>query len=257
MIENLIAFQNDVFWTIVVGFIIAFILAFAIGANDTANSFGTSVGSKVLTLHMAYILASIFESLGAALLGYKVTDTMRKGVIDLSVYQGKEHELMLGQLSVLTGCGAWLLIATAFKLPVSTTHSIVGSTIGYSLLLHGTQGIHWSKITNIFMSWILSPVLSGIVSILFYIFLSHAVLRRAHPLKCGLMLLPFLYFLCISVNIFAIVYDGTSYLGFDKWAGWQVLVLSCGMGLVIAIIVQVFVSHRIKRWIIGKKFIEK
>jgi sodium-dependent phosphate transporter len=251
MIENLIAFQNDVFWTIVVGFIIAFILAFAIGANDTANSFGTSVGSKVLTLHMAYILASIFESLGAALLGYKVTDTMRKGVIDLSVYQGKEHELMLGQLSVLTGCGAWLLIATAFKLPVSTTHSIVGSTIGYSLLLHGTQGIHWSKITNIFMSWILSPVLSGIVSILFYIFLSHAVLRRAHPLKCGLMLLPFLYFLCISVNIFAIVYDGTSYLGFDKWAGWQVLVLSCGMGLVIAIIVQVFVSHRIKRWIIA------
>jgi len=64
-----ISFQHDQIWMIVVGFIIAFVLAFGIGANDVANSFGTSVGAKVLTLRQAFVLACVFETLGAVLLG--------------------------------------------------------------------------------------------------------------------------------------------------------------------------------------------
>lgn len=131
--EGIIMIPEDQLWIVVVGFIIAFILAFGIGANDVANSFGTSVGSKVLTLRQACILATIFESLGAILLGKnfnfcqitsrewgnevqiwlsfiisgaKVSDTIRKGIINgdefVNMTNGNEI-FLLGQLSSLGG----------------------------------------------------------------------------------------------------------------------------------------------------------
>ena len=102
-------------WMVIIGFIIAFILAFSVGANDVANSFGTAVGSGVVTLKQACILASIFETLGSMLLGAKVGETIRKGIIDVSLYNETVPVLMAGEVSAMVGKSDYWFIILVWK----------------------------------------------------------------------------------------------------------------------------------------------
>ena len=97
--------------------VFGFYMAWNIGANDVANAMGTSVGSKALTLKQAILVAAVFEFAGAFLVGSHVTDTVRKGMIDLSVFTSMEdgvNILMYGMLASLLAAGAWLQVATYF-----------------------------------------------------------------------------------------------------------------------------------------------
>src|SRR5690625_6425694 len=62
-------------------------MAWTIGANDVANAMGTSVGSGALTLVAAIIIAGVLEFAGAVLIGSHVTETISKGIIDISLFE--------------------------------------------------------------------------------------------------------------------------------------------------------------------------
>ncbi|CAK8675795.1 unnamed protein product [Clavelina lepadiformis] len=242
--------NEDVVWIIVVGFIVAFVLSFAVGANDVANSFGTTVGAKVLTLKQACILATIFETTGAVLLGAKVGETIRKGIIDVTMYNDIENGvtiLMLGNLSAMFGSAVWQLIATVFKLPVSGTHSIVGACVGFSLVAIGLQGVNWTKLGLIVASWFLSPVLSGSASVALYLLITHVVLKKTDPVPNGLLLLPFFYALTIGINVFSILYAGAPLIGLDHLLLWQIIVIALGVMLLTGLLVHFIAVPRIRR----------
>jgi len=225
---------------VVVGFFIAFILAFGIGANDVANSFGTSVGAKVLSLRSAYILASICEVSGAVLLGGKVSSTIRKGIIDPDLFNKTENgakKLMYGQVASLGGACIWLLVATFFRLPVSATHSIVGSTAGFGLVLFGTEGIQWMEIAKIVISWFVSPILSGILSSIMFLIIKYTVLKKEFPMEPALCSLPFLFGSTVIINVFSVLYGGLPMFGLPNIPLWINFVTSFATGILTGIIV--------------------
>lgn len=226
---------------VVIGFLIAFVLAFGIGANDVANSFGTSVGSGVLTIRQACVLATICEISGAVLIGYKVSDTMRKGILEVGLYEGAEEVLMLGCVAALASSAVWLLVATFLKLPISGTHSIVGSTIGFSLVARGVQGLKWSTLGTIVGSWFISPVLSGIVSILLFLAIRRFILRAQEPLKAGFRSLPIFYGVTFFINVISVVLDGPKLLYMDNIPTWIALTASFGLSLLVALLTQLVV----------------
>ncbi|XP_050977185.1 sodium-dependent phosphate transporter 1-B isoform X2 [Labeo rohita] len=238
---------SDYLWLLIVGFIIAFVLAFSVGANDVANSFGTAVGSGVVTLKQACILATVFETLGSVLLGAKVSETIRKGIIDVTMYNGSEHVLMAGSVSAMFGSAAWQLLASFLKLPISGTHCIVGATIGFSLVAKGQQGVKWLELLRIVASWFLSPLLSGIMSAVLFYFVRIFILQKKDPVPNGLRALPFFYAVTMGINLFSIMFTGAPMLGFDKLPWWGVLLISIGFALVTAIIVWFAVCPRLKK----------
>jgi Phosphate/sulphate permeases len=147
-----------------------FLMAIGIGANDVANAMGTSVGSKALTVKQAIIVAMIFEFAGAYLAGGEVTNTIRKGVIDTSLYADQPLELVFGMMSALLAAGTWLLLASYMGWPVSTTHSIIGAIIGFACLSVGADAVDWHTVQGIVGSWIITPFISGLFA--YFIFLS-------------------------------------------------------------------------------------
>uniref|UniRef100_A0A7E4V043 Phosphate transporter n=1 Tax=Panagrellus redivivus TaxID=6233 RepID=A0A7E4V043_PANRE len=247
--ETLGEFRHAVLWAVIVGAILAFLLGFGMGANDVSNAFGTSVGSKAVGLKTAYCMATVFETLGAVLVGYNVTDTMRKFVVDTAVYAPEPQTLLVGQVAILGGGAAWLFIATFAKLPVSTTHSIVGATLGFSLVCKGFKGINWMKVVQIVISWVSSPLMSGIISSILYLIVDHLILRRSNPMQWGFRILPFFYFICLAFNTFAVSYQGSKVLHLASIPLWLAAVISLSVGVLAALLFHFVGRPFILRWI--------
>jgi len=188
-------------------------MAWTIGANDVANAMGTSVGSGALTLVSAIVIAGTLEFAGAILIGSHVTQTISKGIVDVSLFEptgvlGTDGPLILavGMLSALVGAAAWLHLATHLGLPVSTTHSIVGAVIGIGLVSFGFSGIKWGGLVGIVGSWIISPLLGGLLSFLSFYAVRRLIMRRDDPVAATKRVAPYMVGLTVAVMVLSFIY---------------------------------------------------
>ena len=223
-------------WIFVCGIVFAFYNAWGIGANDCANSFATSVGSKVLTLKQAVLIASIFEFSGAVFMGSHVTSTIRKKIVNLDLFENNPGDLMYGMLCADLSSAIWLTIATYLKLPVSTTHSIIGAIIGFSLAYNGSNAVNWDKIILVIISWIASPFIAGIISGIVFYSINRFIFQSNNSYKYTQQLLPCLTFFTFFINSLFIIYKGSPQLKLDEIELWIALVTSISIGIFTAIL---------------------
>ena len=167
-----------------------FFMAWGIGANDVANAMGTSVGSRALTITQAICIAMVFEFLGAYLAGGEVTSTIRQGIIDPEVMAGHPELMVYGMLSALLAAATWLMIASLQGWPVSTTHSIVGAIVGFAAVGISVDAIHWEKVGGIAASWVVSPVIAGIVSYSLFMSVKYLILDTDDPFHRAKRIIP-------------------------------------------------------------------
>ena len=220
---------------LITGCVFGFFMAWGIGANDVANAMGTSVGARALTLFQAILVACIFEFAGAYLAGGEVTSTIRKGIIDPNILSGSPDLLIYGMLSSLLAAGIWLLIASYYGWPVSTTHSIVGAIVGFAAVGISINAVEWNKVTTIASSWVVSPLLAGTISFLIFKSVQILILDTDDPFAKAKKYVPGYMFLVGFVIAMVTFLKGLKHVGFDL-SFQQSIIFSTAFGIVIALL---------------------
>lgn len=247
---------------LVISMLFAASMAFGIGANDSANSWGTSVGSGAIPLRWACIIGGLMEWLGAVTLGYGVSKTIQKGVAPLVTPQdcpvatcwscGHCDSNMplygLGMLGALIGASFFLFLATFTKMPVSTTHAIVGGVVGITLVgsHHGTDCLNWSMsggLGGIVASWGISPLLSGIIGMTVYKVTHYLILSGANPFKRALLAVPVLMSITLWFVVFLILLKSNQTKKLEK--GFMAAAAT-GVAILMGVMTQFCFIPRIK-----------
>lgn len=190
-------------------------MAWGIGANDVANAMATSVGSRALTIRHAIIIAAVFEFAGAFFAGGEVTATIRSNIVEPSALNGSAHLLIYGMLASLLAAGIWLLVATHNGWPVSTTHSIVGAIVGFASVGIGIEAVRWETMGTIVSSWVVSPMLAGIIAYVLFMSVQRLILNDPDPFHKAKRYVPAYIFLAGFLVSSVTLLKGLKHVGLE------------------------------------------
>ncbi len=230
-------------------------MAMNIGANDVANNVGPAVGSKALTMTGAIIIAGIFEAAGALIAGGEVVNTIKKGIIDIDAFGGNTDSFIWAMMAALLAAALWLNFATMAKAPVSTTHSIVGGVMGAGIAAAGFSIVAWGTMGKIAASWIISPVLGGVIAAAFLYSIKKSIVYKEDkitaakkwvPVFVSLMSWAFVTYLTLKglKKIWPSIVDVFVFLPDTKKPSFMVAFI---FGAIVAVIVYILVKKILAR----------
>lgn len=230
-------------------------MAMNIGANDVANNVGPAVGSKALTMGGAIVIAAVFEAAGALIAGGAVVKTIKKGIIDIAAFGGNVDSFIWAMMAALLSAAIWLNFATMAKAPVSTTHSIVGGVMGAGIAAAGFSIVSWGTMAKIAASWVISPILGGIIAAFFLYSIKKTIIYKEDKIEASAIWVPifvaimswaFITYITIKglKAIWPTIVSVLSFLPHDKKPSFLVAAI---FGLIIAVIVYFYMKSMISK----------
>ena len=216
-------------------------MALNIGANDVANNVGPAVGAKSLTMFGALIMAGIFESAGALIAGGDVVSTISKGIINPALLPDASV-FVPAMLSALLAAALWINVATYVGAPVSTTHSVVGGVMGAGIAAAGFAVVDWIVMSKIAASWVISPVLGGVVAALLLAFVKSRIIYQKDKIAGAKRWVPILVAIMSGVFTAYLCMKGLKRIW--KPEPWMIIAIGCGVALIAYAIVNPKIAKR-------------
>ncbi len=217
---------------------VGFYMAWNIGANDVANSMGTSVGSGVISARRAVYLAAVLTVLGAVLVGSPVTQTVSKGIVSPEAFSESPNQFMYGMFSSVLAAGIWITLATHLRLPVSTTHSIIGAITGFGLISVGISAINSPKLVDIVLSWIISPFAGALLSFLLFMLVKRLVLDADDSFESARRVFPFIVSSVFIVLSTALLYNAMRF----KFQYFEILTVIALIGIFAGLVSMILLK---------------
>jgi PiT family inorganic phosphate transporter len=226
---------------LVMAAIVAAYMAMNIGANDVANNVGPAVGAKALSLVGALAIAAVFDVAGALIAGERVIERMRSGIIQPELINDPQIFVWV-MLAALLASAVWINVASALGAPVSTTHAIVGAIAGGGIAAHGVAIVNWPIMGRIVASWVVSPVLGGVLAAMLLYLIKRSITYHADMAAAARRVVPLLLAGMVWVFTTFLIVEGFSGL-LAVTHGAAVL---CGLvaGLITFLVVRLKVSNR-------------
>ena len=190
-------------------------MAMNIGANDVANNVGPAVGAGALSIGGAILVASVFEAAGALIAGGDVVGTIKEDIIDPAVFGNNSSMFVYAMSAALLAAALWLNLATWMKAPVSTTHSIVGGVVGAGIAAGGLSVVSWGTMGGIVASWVISPLLGGVIAAGFLYVIKSKILYKEDKLAAAKKVIPLLVALMVVAFVTYLTLKGLKHV----WKG--------------------------------------
>ena len=191
LLAGALAMDRPGAWVIVAAAAIGAYMAMNIGANDVTNNVGPAVGSRAMTMGVALAIAVVFETAGAMIAGGDVVSTISRGIVDPGKMPNA-YVFIWAMMAALLSSAIWVNLATWIGAPVSTTHAVVGGVLGAGVAAAGMSAVDWSVMGGIAASWVISPVLGGIVAALFLAFIKEFIIYREDKIASAKRWVPVL-----------------------------------------------------------------